>query len=258
MTERRAVAHQNEASSPPDLSAVKAIAFDCYGTLIDFGNQHFVDLMDVLCLRHDLKVEGKVLFDHWLEQSKEVWRDRGRDPLQPTAGPEPRFGTYDELWTEQFERTFRRLELAGDAHGAYLLMVEHCRTAPPYPETREVIEQLRGSYRLCVMSNADDNWLHPCLEAAGLEFELVVSSESARSYKPRARIFHETAALLEIAPAELLYVGDSPIADVLGARNAGLPMAWVNRHGAKLPDTVPAPELEVTDLRGLLAALPRR
>lgn len=237
------------------LAGVRAIAFDCYGTLVDFGDQHFIDLMDVVALRHELGIEGKQLFDRWLQQSKEVWRARGRDPENPTGGPEPEFGTYDELWTDQFERTFHELELRGDAKGAYALMVEHLQAAPPYAETREVIETLRSRYPLCVLSNADDSWLQACLGAADLQFDQIVSSESARSYKPRARIFHATAELLGVQPHELLYVGDSPIADVLGARNAGLPVAWLNRYGAKLPDTLPAPDLEITDLWGLLPML---
>jgi 2-haloalkanoic acid dehalogenase type II len=187
--------------------------------------------------------------------SKEVWRTRGRDPEHPTAGPEPQFGTYVDLWTEQFDLAFRELGLSGDPRAAYDLIVERVRTAPPYPEVRGVLDALRPLYRVCVLSNADDDWLHPCLSAADLRFEHIVSSESARSYKPRAKIFHDTAALLGVPPAGLLYVGDSPIADVLGARAAGLPVAWVNRHDAKLPEKVPVPDLEVTDLRGLLPYL---
>ena len=243
---------------PLPAASVKAIAFDCYGTLVDFGEHHFIDLMDVVCLRNELGIEGKALWDRWLEASKEIWSEWGRDRENPTAGPEPRFGTYDELWTEQFRRAFNQMEMEGDAQGAYDLMIEHARQAPPYPETREVLEQLRPLYRLCVLSNADDNWLHPCLDAGGLQFDLIVSSESAQSYKPRKRIFHHAAELLGLPPEEVLYVGDSPFADVLGARHAGMPVAWVNRYGAKLPDTVPAPDLEITDLRGLVENLTPR
>ena len=252
MAEDAAVA---ESGAAPDFSRIRAVAFDCYGTLIDFGDAHFIDLMGVVALHNELQIEGKTLFDHWLEAGKEVWRDRGRDPEQPTAGPEPRFGTYTEIWAEMFTRALASLECSGDARGAHDLLVEHLGQAPPYVETREVIEALPPRYRLCVLSNADDAWLRASLGKADLRFELVVSSESARSYKPRAKIFHDTADLLGLQPAEVLYVGDSPVADVLGAHNAGLPVAWLNRFAARLPDKVPAPDAEITDLRGLLPLL---
>ncbi|MHB8575114.1 MAG: HAD family hydrolase [Dehalococcoidia bacterium] len=239
----------------PGLDAVSAVAFDCYGTLIDFGEHHFVDLMGVVALRNELGIEGKELWDRWLAISKELWRERGRDPERPTAGTEPRFGTYVEIWTEQFERAFAAAERQGDAEAAYALMVEHLQQAAPYPEVHDVIAALRPRYRICVLSNADDDWLRPCLERAGLSFELVVSSESARSYKPRTKIFHDTVQALGLRPENVLYVGDSPLADVLGARHAGLPVAWVNRYGAKLGDGMPAPDIEITDLLGLLPVL---
>jgi putative hydrolase of the HAD superfamily len=53
----------------------------------------------------------------------------------------------------------------------------------------------------------------------------------------------------------MLYVGDDPHADVLGARAAGLRTAWVNRRGLPWPDVGPAAELEVASLEQLEAAL---
>jgi 2-haloalkanoic acid dehalogenase type II len=238
------------------LEGVQAIAFDCFGTLAEVHDTHFIDVMGTVALQHTLDLPGKDLYDRWLAMGKEVWSEWGRDHERPTAGPEPRFGTYLELWTEQFSRTFRALERKGDPAAAYQLMVEQLRDAKPYPEVHEVLEALRGRYRLCLLSNADDDWLYPFVERTGLPFELVISSESARSYKPRGQIFLGAAEAMRVPPAELLYVGDSPFADVLGAKHAGLPVAWVNRYGATYPDNLPRPDLEIADLRGLLDALP--
>lgn len=234
---------------------MRAIAFDCFGTLAEVSDEHFIDVMGTVALQHELDIPGKDLFERWLAMGKEVWRAWGRDPEHPTGGPEPRFGTYMELWTEQFRRTFLALEREGDAAGAYALMVARLRAAEPYPEVQEVLAALHPRYRLCLLSNADDEWLYPFVERAKLPFELVVSSESARSYKPRGAIFLDTARAMRVEPAELLYVGDSPFADVLGAKHAGLPAVWVNRYGATYPEKLPRPDLEVRDLRGLLPAL---
>ena len=53
----------------------------------------------------------------------------------------------------------------------------------------------------------------------------------------------------------MLYVGDDPQADVLGARAAGLRTAWVNRHGADWPGLGPRADLEITGLHDLETAL---
>lgn len=247
--------HHSPLPIAHSLRAVRAIAFDCYGTLIDFAEQHFIDVMGEVVLREQLGIDAKTLWDRWLAHSRDLWRERGRDHERPTEGPEPLFGTYEELWTAQFDRSFLEQGRAGDARAAHDLLVERASAAPPYPEVREVLDALRVRFELCVLSNADDSWLRPCLAKAGLDFDLIISSESARAYKPRAEIFLGTAETMGVRPNELLYVGDSPIADVLGAHNAGLPVAWVNRYGATLPEKIPAPDLEMTDLRGLLALL---
>ena len=49
----------------------------------------------------------------------------------------------------------------------------------------------------------------PALEASGLEFDVVVSSEAARSYKPEPAMFEAAALRLGVSLAHLLHVGDS-------------------------------------------------
>ena len=83
------------------------------------------------------------------------------------------------------------------------------------------------------MSNADDNFLLPPLGRNGLVFPVILSSERARAYKPHAAIFGRLSRALGVAGEEILYVGDSPFADVTGAKNAGLQAAWINRQGVR-------------------------
>ena len=55
---------------------------------------------------------------------------------------------------------------------------------------------------------------------------------SAREFgvgKPDPRIFHAAAGALELQPEDILHVGDDATLDALGALNAGMQAAWVNR-----------------------------
>ena len=45
--------------------------------------------------------------------------------------------------------------------------------------------------------------------------------------------------MLGIAPQDALYVGDSVADDVVGAKGAGLDVAWVNATDSALPASVP-------------------
>lgn len=199
---------------------------------------------------------GKHLWDHWLEEGKRLWEERGRDPKDPLAGPEPEFFTYRHAWSVQFERSFAALGGTGTGIDACSRLLDQISAAACFPEVPRVLETLRGTYRVAVLSNADEDFLTSFLQRSGLEFETIVSSEAARSYKPRTPIFRALCDALDLDPAQVLYVGDSPIADLLGARSAGLAVAWVNRAGIPLPDRVPLPDIEVADLTELLQVLP--
>jgi 2-haloalkanoic acid dehalogenase type II len=232
------------------------VAFDCFGTLANFVDDHFIEAFERISGSIALGVAGKNLWDHWLEEGKRLWEERGRDSSNLLAGPEPEFFTYRHAWSIQFERSFAAFGGSGSGSDASLHLLDEISAAACFPEVPIALETLSRSYRVAVLSNADDDFLSAFLERSGLQFEAVVSSEAVRSYKPRSRIFQALCETLRLEPHEVLYVGDSPVADLLGARAAGLPVAWVNRSGAKLPDHVPPPDLEIGDLTGLLEALP--
>ena len=54
---------------------------------------------------------------------------------------------------------------------------------------------------------------------------------------------------------ETLHVGDHPEADIVGAQNAGLKSAWVNRHESAWPDHLQDPDAIVKDVSELLSLL---
>ncbi|MFM7626749.1 MAG: HAD hydrolase-like protein, partial [Gammaproteobacteria bacterium] len=73
---------------------------------------------------------------------------------------------------------------------------------------------------------------------------------------PHPQAFLAAAATLGVAPHEMLYVGDHPHFDVVGARAAGCRAAWVNRVGAGWPAGLsPEADLEVEDLLALATRL---
>ncbi len=101
------------------------------------------------------------------------------------------------------------------------------------PGAREALAGLRGlGTRLVVVTNGFAAYQEPVLDALGLlaYFDAVVTPERAGAAKPQARIF-EAAAPLD------LFVGDTLVHDVLGARSAGVPAAWL--HAALPPELAP-------------------
>lgn len=60
--------------------------------------------------------------------------------------------------------------------------------------------------------------------------------------KPDVRIFHAAAQALQVAPAQVLHIGDDAQLDAVGARAAGMHAVWLNRGGLDWDvDGEPAP-----------------
>ena len=257
--------------SPPTVGAadavrsVRAVAFDCYGTLLQLEEREFASLIQGML--HDRGVthaSGDDVWEAWLEASREMSRREGRDPERPLEGPEPTFRPFSETWPVFFREAFAKHSVETiPAEAAFQHLWDVLSVAPAYAEVLPVLAELRQrGYRVAIGSNADDDHLEHALKHAeireGREVELVLSSEGARSYKPRKPFFDQLCDQLKLEPCEVLYVGDSPWADVTGANNAGMPVYWVSRYPD--PDREKMMRARPTwsgkDLRGILEALP--
>ena len=121
----------------------------------------------------------------------------------------------------------------------------------PFPETEQAVRQVQKNYRTAVLSNADDGFLLPNLRLLDLEFETVLSSEMARSYKPQPELFLEMLSRLGLQAEETVYVGDRHYEDVHGARSVGMRAVWINRGDRGLRDDLPAPAHTIASLNEL-------
>lgn len=228
------------------LDSIRAVAFDCYGTIVRFSTPDFIRTMAEIARAQGLEVDPEALWDRFV---KAAFVFRGESVARPAYRP------YDEAWAFQFERATQELGFKGDGALAAFRLKEELSQAEAYAEVAEVLEALEARYRLAVLSNADDDFLHACLARNGLEFDVVVSSEVAQALKPDPAIFTYLAGVLGLEHHQILYVGDNPMPDIVGARRAGVPVAWLNRSGLPLPEDMPEPELQIGSLRDLLTAL---
>ncbi len=96
------------------------------------------------------------------------------------------------------------------------------------------------------------------LQRIGLRHHFVhcISARECGVAKPAAAIFHDACARLGLAPENVLHVGDDAWLDVIGAHDAGLRTAWLNRQDVRWPDDTAAhrqgapvvPDLQLHDL----------
>lgn len=94
----------------------------------------------------------------------------------------------------------------------------------------------RGLY-LSIVSNIDDDMLEPLVAREDLHryFDHWTSSEEARSCKPDRLIFDVTLGKSDLEAEHVLFVGDSPEHDIVGANAAGMRTALIIEKGIEPP-----------------------
>ena len=165
---------------------------------------------------------------------------------------------------ERFERTLKKLELGDDEAktlAAHLRKIHmgRVREVTSAPEARlDAMRKIAEHYRLGLISNFDDAETgHLIVTDTGIRelFDAVIISADTGIRKPNPIIFNNILEMMKLAPRDILFVGDTPHDDVLGAKRAGMHAAWINRRGIPLPEDVPAPDIIIKDLADLPAAL---
>jgi HAD superfamily hydrolase (TIGR01549 family) len=113
-----------------------------------------------------------------------------------------------------------------------------------------VLKELRGRYRLGVVTNGIDRVQRARLAASGLAplFDTVVTSQGCGFAKPDPRILQVALDAMGVRPRQAVYVGDDPATDGAAARAAGVPFVWMDRGAAVRGRR---PRRRVTSLRAL-------
>ena len=143
---------------------------------------------------------------------------------------------------EQFAAAGYAESLADDALEVFL--AERNRV-DFYADVRPSLMRLRASYRLIAVSNGNAD-LQRC--GIGDLFDGHVTAIAAGAAKPDARIFEALRRMAGVSAAQVLHVGDDPLADVVGAMRAGMQAVWLNRESRPWPDELAPPARTVSTL----------
>ncbi len=129
--------------------------------------------------------------------------------------------------------------------------------------TTETLHELTASgYHLGCVTNtlADGAGIRAMLRRQGIEdiMESVVVSADEGYRKPHALLFEKAMRGLCAAPNESVFVGDSPVHDIAGAKAAGMFAVLTQQYAARPYETFdPQPDAVITHVRELPAVIAR-
>jgi FMN hydrolase / 5-amino-6-(5-phospho-D-ribitylamino)uracil phosphatase len=117
-----------------------------------------------------------------------------------------------------------------------------------YDEVEDSLKRLSARYRLFALSNGNAD-----LQRCGIAhwFEGHITAISAGAAKPDIRIFTRLLDEAGVEAGQVLHIGDDPYLDVMGAAQAGMQAAWLNRDAKSWPALLPPPPRTILSLEDI-------
>jgi 2-haloacid dehalogenase len=233
MRRRAAGADPIERLEMPLPKDIKFVTFDCYGTLIDWETGVF-DAFQREADRDGFTIDRDELIPRFIEVQREI-----------------QHGSY-ELYAEVLRRAAVRVaeDLGWDLEPVRSNFLPNSVPAwPPFRETNAQLERFAKKYEIGILSNIDDKLLGATRRHFRVDFDLVVTAQQVRSYKPDEAHFKECARRIEKAKKQWVHIASGYPTDVEPGIKRRVPVIWVNRHGEKLESNQKKPTAEVKTLR---------
>jgi 2-haloacid dehalogenase len=128
----------------------------------------------------------------------------------------------------------------------------------PWPEVGAVLGGLRREgMALGVVTNCSEELGAKAVACTGIDFNVVVTAERARYYKPDPRPYQKALDELGVAASRCVFVAGSAY-DLFGTSKIGLPTYWHDRAGMRPPPSAPRPMAHHRSLHPLLEELQGR
>ena len=211
---------------------VRFVTFDCYGTLIDWETGAY-DAFQKEADREGFTVDRNTATQLFLDIQHDV-----------------QGGSY-ELYAEVLRRTAVRAaaELGWDLEPSRSgFLPDSVPRWPPFRETNAQLERFAKKYEIGILSNIDDKLLGSTRRHFRVDFDLVVTAQQVRSYKPDPAHFKECARRIG-GKSGWVHIASGYEVDVEPCIKQRVPVIWVNRRGRQLEQGQKKPTEEVKTLR---------
>jgi 2-haloacid dehalogenase len=212
-------------------SNVTFVTFDVYGTLIDWETG-VADAFVKEASRDGFTIDRDEVVSLFHEVSREI-----------------ESGSY-ELYAEVLRRTAVEIakrigwDLEPSRSG---FLPDSVQRWMPFKETNPQLNKFKKNYEIGLISNIDDKLLGQTRRHVPLDFDLVVTAQQVRSYKPDPAHFKECARRMG-GKKGWVHVAASLYHDVEPCVKEKIPVIWVNRRKEVLESGAKKPTAEVKNL----------
>jgi 2-haloacid dehalogenase len=222
-----------------DVSTVKALTFDVFGTVVDWRSSIIREGMAFGAAR-GLTVDWASFADSW--------RGGYQPSMNRVRHGELPWTNIDTLHRMVLDELLEKFGITGlsEADKEHLNRAWHRLT--PWPDAVAGLTRLRQRFVIAPLSNGNVALLTNMAKYAGLPWDCILSAELARHYKPDPEAYLTAADLLGLRPQEVMMVaahkGDLRAAQAVGLKAAFVPRP-LERGPERTVDTTPDPAFDI-------------
>jgi len=233
-----------------EVSELKVIAFDVFGTVVDWYSGIAAEAERLLP-----GIDGGAFALAW----RAGYQPAMKSVMERLAAGEGGFTLLDELHMGilgQVLQDFGRTDLDADTKRE---LNKAWHRLPAWPDAVEGLARLKRKYMICTLSNGNIGLLTEMAKRAGLPWDCVLSAEVFKAYKPDPRTYLGVAAVFDVTPGQVMLAA-AHHDDLAAARACGLRTGYIERPRefgpARPKDVSPQPDntLHARDI-GALAEL---
>ncbi len=226
-------------TSRAQVPTVKALLFDTFGTVVDW--------------RGSLIAEGaawgkaKGLTVDW-GRFADRWRAGYAPAMDKVRKGELPWTKLDALHRAVLEELLKEFGITGltEQEKDHWNRVWH--RLKPWPDSIAGLTRLKKKFTIAPLSNGNVSLLADMAKNAGLPWDLILSAELARHYKPDREAYLSAVELLTLQPEEVMMTA-AHHTDLVAARRFGLRTGFIHRPGefgpARSGDTAKPGEFDV-------------
>jgi 2-haloacid dehalogenase len=216
---------------------INFVSLEVYGTLIDWETGIF-RAFEAEASKDGFTIDRDELIPLFLETQREIMA-----------------GSY-ELYAEVLRRV--AVKVASDLGWD----IEPVRSSflpnsipdwPPFRDANALLDRLKKKYQVGLISNIDDKLLGATRRHLRADFDLVVTAQQVRSYKPDPAHFKECQRRMG-SKQNWVHVATSVYTDVQPCMKLRIPVIWINRKKEEL-ETKQKPDAVVKDFRAAVTLL---
>jgi 2-haloacid dehalogenase len=212
---------------PQNLEAVKALTFDVFGTVVDWRSS---------IIREGSKLgESKGLDVDWAAFA-DAWRAGYAPAMGRVRSGQLPWMTIDELHRMILDELLVKFGIDGLSEEEKTDFNRAWHRLDPWPDAAEGLTRLKRKYVIATLSNGNVALLVNMAKRADLPWDVVLSAELARRYKPDAEVYRKAAELLGLETPEVMMVAAHP-GDLRAAAATGMRTAYVPRPLEWGPDS---------------------